>query len=33
MNTRNGCKTIEPLFNEDEEMFKIIVSDITIDFN
>ena len=35
INTRNGCKTIEPLLipNEDEEMFKIIVSDISIDFN
>ena len=32
INTRNGCKTIEP-FNEDEEMFKIIISDISIDFN
>ena len=35
INTRNGCKTIEPLLipNEDDEMFKIIISDISIDFN
>ena len=33
INAHNGCKTIEPLSNiEDEEMFKIIISDISIDF-
>ena len=33
IDNRNGYKTIKPVFNVDEEMFKIIISQVFVDFN
>ena len=33
IDNRNGYKTIKPVFNEDEEIFKIIIAEVSVDFN